>query len=146
MTTAIHPRVTEGTVLGSALDTRGETYRTNRTASLAVLDQLEEQLDLVRAGGGERYAARHRERGRMLVRERVELLLDRDSAFLELSSLAAWGTQFTVGASIVIGIGVVAGVECVVVAHDPTVRGGASFVTVLSPTGLRLSSPKVCSR
>ncbi len=125
MTASLHPRVAEGTVLTSALDTRGEQYATNRTASLAVLDQLEEQLDLVRAGGGERYAARHRERGRLLARERIELLLDRDAAFLELSSLAAWGTQFTVGASIVTGIGVVAGVECVLIAHDPTVRGGA---------------------
>ena len=125
MTAVADPRVTEGTVLGSTLDTRGESYRTNRAASLAVLDQLEEQLDLVRAGGGERYAARHRERGRLLARERIELLLDRDAAFLELSSLAAWGTQFTVGASIVTGIGVVAGVECVLIAHDPTVRGGA---------------------
>jgi len=119
------PRVTEGTVLTSLLDTRGDQYRTNRTASLAVLDQLEEQLDLVRAGGGERYQARHRDRGRLLARERIELLLDRDAAFLELSSLAAWGTPFTVGASIVTGIGVVSGVECVLIAHDPTVRGGA---------------------
>ncbi|KQS60838.1 acetyl-CoA carboxylase carboxyltransferase subunit [Geodermatophilus sp. Leaf369] len=125
MTVSADPRVTEGTVLTSLLDTRGDQYRTNRTASLAVLDQLEEQLDLVRAGGGERYQARHRDRGRLLARERIELLLDRDAAFLELSSLAAWGTPFTVGASIVTGIGVVSGVECVLIAHDPTVRGGA---------------------
>ena len=72
------------------------------------------------AGGGERYQQRHRDRGRLLVRERIELLLDRDAAFLELSSLAAWGTPFTVGASIVTGIGVVSGVECMIIAHDPT--------------------------
>jgi len=123
--TAVHPRVAEGTVLGSTLNTRGEQYRTNRTASLDVLEQLEEQLELARAGGGQRYADRHRDRGRLLARERIELLLDRDASFLELSSLAAWGTPFTVGASIVSGIGVVAGVECVLIAHDPTVRGGA---------------------
>src|SRR6185295_17345739 len=76
------------------------------------------------AGGGERYTARHRQRGKLLVRERIELLVDRDSAFLELSPLAAWGTEFQVGASIVTGIGVVSGVECVIIAHDPTVRGG----------------------
>ena len=125
MTLTAEPRVTEGTVLPSALDTRGEQYRTNRAASLAVLDQLDEQLELARAGGGERYAARHRDRGRLLARERIELLLDRDAAFLELSSLAAWGTEFAVGASVVSGIGVVSGVECVLLAHDPTVRGGA---------------------
>ncbi len=123
--TGVHPRVAEGTVLASALDVRGEQYRTNRMASLAVLDQLEEQLDLARAGGGQRYADRHRDRGRLLARERIEMLIDRDAAFLELSSLAAWGTPFTVGASIVTGIAVVSGVECVLIAHDPTVRGGA---------------------
>ncbi len=118
-------RTDEGTVLRSRLDTGSALYRTNRAASLTVLAQLEEQLDLVRAGGGERYAQRHHDRGRLLVRERLELLLDRDTAFLELSALAAWGTAFTVGATVLTGIGVVAGVECMVVAHDPTVRGGA---------------------
>src|SRR5437763_12610603 len=125
MTSSLHPRVTEGTVLRSALSTASEEYRTNRTASLAVLAQLGEQLDAARAGGGPRYAERHRARGRLLARERLELLLDRDSAFLELSPLAAWGTDFTVGASVITGLGVVAGVECVLIAHEPTVRGGA---------------------
>src|ERR1700722_2155057 len=112
-------------VLTSALDTAGETYQVNRRVQLEALAALEEQLDLVRAGGGERYAQRHHERGRLLVRERLELLLDRDSSFLELSSLAAWGTPFNVGASILTGLGVVSGVECMIIAHDPTVRGGA---------------------
>jgi len=134
VTFSIEPRVTEGTVLPSALDTRGEQYRTNRAASVAVLDLLDEQLDLARAGGGDRYADRHRARGRLLARERIELLLDRDAAFLELSSLAAWGTAFTVGASIVSGIGVVSGVECVLIAHDPTVRGGAMNPVSLKKT------------
>jgi acetyl-CoA carboxylase carboxyltransferase component len=58
-------------------------------------------------------------------RERIELLLDRDTAFLELCALAAWGTEYRVGASSVTGIGVVEGVECLITAHDPTVRGGA---------------------
>src|SRR5690348_10464795 len=112
-------------VLKSTLDTTDETYRDNRRVQLEALAALEQQLDLVRAGGGERYARRHHGRGRLLVRERLELLLDRDTPFLELSSLAAWGSQFTVGASILTGIGVVSGVECMIIAHDPTVRGGA---------------------
>nr|WP_243717489.1 carboxyl transferase domain-containing protein [Actinomadura darangshiensis] len=77
-------------------------------------------------GGGEKYVARHRTRGKMLARERIELLLDPDSPFLELSPLAAWGSDFPVGASVVTGIGVVEGVECMIVANDPTVRGGSS--------------------
>jgi acetyl-CoA carboxylase carboxyltransferase component len=112
-------------VLNSHLDTASETYRANRTGQLAAIAALNEQLELARAGGGPRYAQRHRDRGRLLARERVELLVDRDSPLLELSSLAAWGTQFPVGASIVTCIGVVSGVECVLIAHDPTVRGGA---------------------
>jgi acetyl-CoA carboxylase carboxyltransferase component len=75
-------------------------------------------------GGGERYVQRHRERGKLLARERIELLLDPGSAFLELSPLAAWGSEFNVGGSIVTGIGVVASIQCVIIAHDPTVRGG----------------------
>jgi acyl-CoA carboxylase subunit beta len=112
--------------LKSHLDSRDETYQANRAAQLALIDQLNAQLELAVAGGGERYQQRHRERGRLLARERIELLLDADSPFLELSSLAAWGTEFTVGASMVTGVGVVSGVECVIIAHDPTVRGGAA--------------------
>jgi acetyl-CoA carboxylase carboxyltransferase component len=112
-------------VLTSAVDPASPAYQRNRTAQLAVLAELDGQLAAARAGGGPRYAERHRSRGRLLVRERIELLLDRDAPFLELSTLAAWGTEFTVGASIVTGIGVVSGVECVIIGHDPTVRGGS---------------------
>jgi acyl-CoA carboxylase subunit beta len=121
-------------VLTSTLDTAGETYRANRQAQLALIGQLDEQLQLAIAGGGERYQQRHRARGKLLARERIELLLDPDSPFLELSTLAAHGTGFTVGASLVTGIGVVSGVECVIIAHDPTVRGGS-----INPYGLRKS-------
>ena len=78
------------------------------------------------AGGGEKYVDRHHRRGKLLARERIELLVDEGSAFLELSPLAGWGSDFAVGASVVTGIGVVSGVECLVIANDPTVRGGAS--------------------
>ena len=112
-------------VLSSRVDTASEAYRGNRAGQLAAIAALNEQLELARAGGGPKYAQRHRDRGRLLARERIELLVDRDSPLLELSSLAAWGTDFPVGASIVTGVGVVSGVECVLIAHDPTVRGGA---------------------
>src|ERR687887_1816660 len=113
-------------VLSGVVDRDAETFRANREGNLALLGELDEQLALARAGGGERYVARHRARGRLLARERIELLLDRDAPFLELSPLAAWGTDYPVGASVVTGIGVVEGVECALVANDPTVRGGAS--------------------
>jgi acyl-CoA carboxylase subunit beta len=119
-------------VLTSHVDTRDETYQANRQAQRALLKELDKQLELALAGGGERYQQRHRDRGRLLARERIELLLDPDSPFLELSSLAAWGTEFTVGAAVVTGVGVVSGVECVIIAHDPTVRGGA-----MNPYSLR---------
>ncbi len=119
-------------VLTSHVDLNDATYRANREAQLDLLKELDKQLELAIAGGGERYQQRHRDRGRLLARERIELLLDPDSPFLELSSLAAWGTEFTVGASVVTGVGVVSGVECVIIAHDPTVRGGA-----MNPYSLR---------
>ncbi len=111
--------------LRSAVDVSAPEFVRNRAAQLAVLEQLNEQLELFVAGGGERYMQRHRDRGKLPVRERLELLLDPDSPFLELSPLAAWGTEFTVGATVLTGIGVVSGVECIVIGHDPTVRGGA---------------------
>ena len=98
----------------------------NRDAMLIKLAELETLLDEIRAGGGERYVQLHRERGKLLARERIELLLDRDSPFLELMPFIAHGTQHKVGASSVVGIGVVEGVECMLVANDPTVRGGTS--------------------
>jgi acetyl-CoA carboxylase carboxyltransferase component len=91
----------------------------------SLLEEIEAQLELARAGGGERGVARLRKRGKMLIRERIELLLDHDSPFLELSPLAGWGTDYAVGGGFVTGIGVVSGVECVIAGNDPTVLGGA---------------------
>jgi acetyl-CoA carboxylase carboxyltransferase component len=113
-------------VLKSRIDREAEIFQLNRKGMLERLAALEEQQALARQGGGPVYTDRHRARGRLLARERVELLLDRDAPFLELSTVAAWGTEYTVGASVVTGIGVVSGVECVIIAHDPTVRGGSS--------------------
>lgn len=111
-------------VLKSEVDTASSTYLENHRVQSAAVDALNDQLRLVAAGGGERYARRHHDRGKLLVRERIELLIDRDAPFLELSALAAWGTEFNVGAAIVTGVGVVSGIECMIIAHDPTVRGG----------------------
>ncbi|MDT0184655.1 acyl-CoA carboxylase subunit beta [Microbacterium sp. ARD31] len=99
---------------------------TNREAMLEKLADLDAQHAAAVAGGGEKYVDRHHARGKLTARERIELLLDPGSAFLELSPLAGWGSDFTVGASVVTGIGVVEGVECLISANDPTVKGGAS--------------------
>ena len=97
-----------------------------REAMLAKIADLDAQHAVAVAGGGERYVERHHARGKLLARERIELLVDPGSAFLELSPLAGWGSDFTVGASVVTGIGVIEGVECMITANDPTVKGGAS--------------------
>ena len=107
------------TVLQTALDTRADDFAVNRDAMLAKLAEVESEHSKALAGGGPKYVERHHARGKLLPRERIELLLDPDSAFLELSPLAAWGSDFQVGASVVTGIGVVEGVECLVVANDP---------------------------
>ncbi len=112
--------------LTSTFDFSSATAAANREGNLERLAELRRQLGRAVDGGGEKYVARHRKRGRLLVRERIELLLDRDAPFLELGGVAAWGTEYPVGASVVTGIGVVSGVECMIVGHDPTVRGGAS--------------------
>ncbi|MFI6595641.1 acyl-CoA carboxylase subunit beta [Nonomuraea sp. NPDC050536] len=101
---------------------------------LAKLAELEAEQVKAVAGGGDKYVERHRKRGKLLARERIELLIDPDSPFLELSPLAAWGSDFPVGASVVTGIGVIEGVECVITANDPTVRGGSSNPWTLRKT------------
>ncbi|MDH6140014.1 acetyl-CoA carboxylase carboxyltransferase component [Kitasatospora sp. GP30] len=114
------------TVLASRLDPTGADYHAHRTAMLAKLADLDAEHAKALAGGGPKYVERHRKRGKLPARERIELLLDEDSPFLELSPLAAWGSEFPVGAGLVTGIGTVAGTECLITANDPTVRGGAS--------------------
>jgi acetyl-CoA carboxylase carboxyltransferase component len=114
------------TVLKTAVDRTSADYAANRAALLEKLADLDAEQAKAVAGGGEKNVTRHHERGKLLARERIELLLDPGAPFLELSSLAAWGSDFTVGASVITGIGVVNGVECMINASDPTVRGGAS--------------------
>jgi acetyl-CoA carboxylase carboxyltransferase component len=112
-------------VLATSVRPTDDRFVANRDGLCALLEECDAQVELARQGGGARYLERHRSRGRLTARERIELLVDVDSAFLELSPLAAWGTEFHVGASLVTGIGVVSGIECVITASDPTVRGGS---------------------
>ena len=114
-----------GKVLRSRLDPRSDEYRRNLAAMQALWDEVAEQLASVPTIGGQRYVDRHRQRGKLLARERIELLVDPDTAFLELSPLAGWGSEFPIGAGVVNGIGVIEGVECAISATDMTYRGGS---------------------
>lgn len=113
-------------VLKTKVDPRSDVYAKNREENTKGLTRLTEVLEKSRAGGGEKYVQRHRDAGKLLPRERVELLLDRDSHFLELCAIAGHDVDgHATGASSIGGIGVVSGVECMVTASEATVKGGA---------------------
>ncbi|KAI9592491.1 carboxyl transferase [Syncephalis fuscata] len=123
----------------SAVDTTTPEYASNYAAMTELVEQLNERLqNEATYQGKEHHIKRHLKRGQMLARERVELLLDPDSPFLELMPLAGWEQDgMTVGGSLVAGIGLVSGIECLIEARIPTLNGGAANqVGVLK--GLRL--------
>ncbi|MFT4704251.1 MAG: acetyl-CoA carboxylase carboxyltransferase component, partial [Bradymonadia bacterium] len=112
--------------LTTSLDTRSETYATNRDANLRTLAEHHALVAKAHAGGGEKYVQRFRDRGKLLPRERVALLLDPGSPFAELCPIAGHDMRNqATGAAVIGGIGVVSGVECLVVASDATIKGGA---------------------
>jgi acetyl-CoA carboxylase carboxyltransferase component len=110
----------------TSVDSTAPGYAANREVMLERVADLAAQQAVALAGGGPKAVERHHRRGKLTARERIELLIDADSPFLELGVLAGWGTDFTVGGSVVTGLGVIEGVECMIIAHDPTVKGGAS--------------------
>lgn len=113
-------------VLVTQVDTRSETYQENRENNLKALASVEKVLAKAREGGGEKYVKRFKEAGRLLPRQRVELLLDQDSYFLEIGALAGNGVKgIHPGGGVIGGVGVVSGTECLIVASDCTVKGGA---------------------
>lgn len=118
----------------STLDTSSEEFQAAAATMSTRMEEIRAEHDKALAGGGDKYIQRHRERGKMLARERINSLLDRGSPFLELMPLAGWGSDFTVGGSTVVGIGVVSGVEVLLVASDPTVKGGTSNPWTLRKT------------
>lgn len=113
-------------VIATKIDRKCAEYQANHAANLRSIDALNAALAKSRAGGGEKYVTRHRRSGKLLPRERVELLIDRDAHFLELCALAGHEVDdHSTGASMIGGIGVVSGVECVITASESTVKGGA---------------------
>ncbi len=115
--------------LPTLLDLTTEEARRDRAAYDEIHAAWTARTAQVLAGGGEEAVAKHRKRGKMLARERIDALLDPGSAFLELSTLAAWGMYEgdAPGAGIVTGIGRVHGREAMIVANDATVKGGTYF-------------------
>jgi acetyl-CoA carboxylase carboxyltransferase component len=111
--------------LRSGLDTRTPEFQENRAAMLEKLEEIDRLLDEAEAGGGPHHHERLAKRGKLPVRERITLALDPDSPFLEISSLAGYNSDYAMGGGAVLGIGVIAGVECIIFANDPTVLGGA---------------------
>ena len=111
------------------LDQRSDAARANAGRMAALVQELRAAVDRIRLGGGESARARHAGRGKLLPRDRVRLLLDPGTPFLELSQLAAHGLYGgdIPAAGIITGIGRVMGRECVVVANDATVKGGTYF-------------------
>ena len=113
-------------VVESRVDGAGEVFQKNREANLGDLEKVAAALARARLGGGEKYTTRHKERGKLLPRERIELLLDRDGWFLELCSLAGLDVSGeTPGSSVIGGVGLVSGVECLITASEATIKGGA---------------------
>ncbi len=113
----------------SVLSVGSAEYVANRNAMKSLVDVWRERVATVRAGGGEDAVAKHKSRGKLTARERIEALIDPGTAFLELSTLAAWEMYDgqAPGAGVVTGIGVISGHDCMIVANDATVKGGTYF-------------------
>jgi acetyl-CoA carboxylase carboxyltransferase component len=115
--------------LHSHIDASSAEFRANHDRMQALVDEHRARLDRVRQGGGAKYLARHREQGKMPVRERIDNLLDPGSPFLEIAPLAAWDMYDgdAPSAGIVTGIGRVSGRDVLIVANDATVKGGTYY-------------------
>jgi 3-methylcrotonyl-CoA carboxylase beta subunit len=113
----------------SRINSRSEEFLANSAQMQGLVDDLRAQIARIRLGGGEANQQRHQSRGKLLVRDRIDALLDPGSPFLELSQLAAHGVygEEVPAAGVVTGIGRVAGQECVIVANDATVKGGTYY-------------------
>jgi acetyl-CoA carboxylase carboxyltransferase component len=115
--------------LASHVDTHAEEFARRRVRMEALVAELRERATLIARGGSEASVERHRARGKLTARERIDRLIDPGTAFLELGALAAWGLYDggAPSAGLVTGIGVVEGQPCVVFANDATVKGGTYY-------------------
>src|SRR6266566_2143680 len=120
-------------IIETRIERNSLEFQENTQYLQQLLHQLSERVQQVQQGGGEHAIARHRKRNKLLVRERVQLLCDPDTPFLEFSPLAAWNMYHheAPSAGIVTGIGLVEGQECMIVANDATVKGGTYYPTTV---------------
>lgn len=116
-------------ILESMIDVQGPDFKANKEAMLNIVNQWRERIEIVKKGGGDDAIQKHKSRGKLTARERIEALVDQGTAFLEFSTLAAWDMydQQAPGAGVITGIGVIHQIECVIVANDATVKGGTYF-------------------
>jgi 3-methylcrotonyl-CoA carboxylase beta subunit len=117
------------TILESKLNVRSEDFKSNASAMQKVVDDLKARVEKLSLGGGEEARKKHTARGKLLPRDRVQMLLDPGTPFLEFSQLAAYEMYHNAApsAGIITGIGRVAGQECVIVCNDATVKGGTYY-------------------
>ena len=115
--------------LPTRIDRNSEDFLRRKEINLQLIEELKQKIDEVREGGGKKYVDRHRNRGKLLARERIKEICDPGTPFLEFSSLAANGLYDSRAhsAGIITGIGVVHGKECLFVANDATVKGGSYY-------------------
>lgn len=116
-------------IIESKVKTTSQQFKSNYAHYRGLLDELNRQIDSVKQGGGQKALERHQSRGKLFVRDRIHQLIDSGTSFLEFSALAANG-MYDGGASsagIITGIGKIAGITCMLVANDATVKGGAYF-------------------
>ena len=113
----------------SKINTKSQDFAENAAHMQEQVKDLREKVAQIKLGGGEKSNKRHTDRGKLLPRERINVLLDEGSPFLELSQLAAWNVyeDYVPAAGVVAGIGRVSGVECMIVANDATVKGGTYY-------------------
>ena len=117
------PRIT------SKINSKSQEFADNAAHMQVQVDDLNEKIAQIKQGGGEKANKRHTDRGKLLPRERINVLLDDGSPFLELSQMAAWQVydDHVPAAGVIVGIGRVSGVECIIVANDATVKGGTYY-------------------
>ena len=116
-------------ILPTHIESQESAFAENQTFQHNLAQEYTARLEHVQKGGSDKAVSTHRKRGKMLTRERIEQLIDPDTAFVELSPFAAWGMydNKVPGAGLTTGIGQIQGRECMLVANDATVKGGTYF-------------------